>query len=190
MNKHAHYVVFDTETGGTDTQCSLLSATFLTLDKDMNPMTLLELQVKPDSGIYSVTAEALSINKISLAQHDKIATTYTEAANALEAFLRIESNNGQFKITPIGHNVDFDLGFVKQYLLPQKTWEQYVSYRKICTASVAAFLKASGVLAQNQGISLGALAKHYRIPTGTLHNATEDVKITAAVLRKMTGKAI
>lgn len=92
------YLVLDTETGGIGPEVSLLSAYFRVLDENLNLLDELELFLKPNDGLYKVTAEALGINKIDLVEHEKKAITYREGGTKLFDFLQRNSMNIKYFI--------------------------------------------------------------------------------------------
>jgi DNA polymerase III epsilon subunit-like protein len=185
MNK---YIAFDAETGGTETTTSLLTLYLCVLDEHFNVVADLDLKVKPNAGApYVITAEALRINKINLGEHDVTASTEGECAQELRAFLWNHSMNGKVKLVPIGHNVGFDEDFIFAHLLGKKAWNNYVSYRKLDTAAIAQFLKASGKLPESVPGSLGSLVEHLnlRFDSAGAHNAKADTLATVDVLKEM-----
>lgn len=178
------YIALDTETGGIGPEVSLLTAFFVVLDENLEPIEPLYLRIKPDNGIYHVTAEALGINKIDLVMHEKIATTASVAGGQLREFLVRHSSNGATKLVPIGHNVAFDLEKVYSCVLNKKESQKYVSYRTLDTGVVAQALKAVGKMPESVSGSLGSLVKHFGVEELTAHDAAGDTLMTVAVLKK------
>jgi len=180
-----NYIAFDTETGGINPEkSSLLTAYFAILNENLNVVDELSLALKPNDGIFKVTAEALSINKLDIVQHSALATEYQDAIGMLVSFLSTWTEDGKYKLTPIAHNIDFDLGFIWKYLTDKEWWEKYVSYRKLDTAVLANFFKTAGVIGQNQKTGLGDLAKLYDISFETAaHDARSDVGVMIEVLK-------
>lgn len=189
MTSDAHYLAFDAETGGTDTDKTLLTLYLACLDLDFNVLAELELAIKPDNGVYQLAAEAMDINKIDIVAHDKIAKTESEAAKELYNFINVHSNKGSKKLIPIGHNVSFDIDFIVSKLLAKKTWDQFVSYRKLDTATIGQFLIEAGLLPASITASLGSLAKYYGISFNA-HMAKDDTLATVEVLRNMMNLVI
>lgn len=178
------YIGLDTETGGSTSECSLLSVYFQILDENLLPLGELDLFIKPNDDLYHVTAEGLGVNHINLVEHDKIAITEGKASQMLYAFLQQYNPQGKEKLVPVGHNVAFDIERVKRTLL--KSWDTYVSYRKLDTGSIAQFMKAKKLLPDSVSGSLGSLMEHFAIPVeGTLHTAKSDTLGTVAVLRAL-----
>lgn len=179
-------LAFDTETGGLEPKdASILTAYFEVLDENFNTIDKLSLKIKPDDGLFKANPRALEINKINLEKHALEAITYTEGKKTLQTFLN--KNGGKFDkaLTPVAHNIDFDLGFVWEHLLPKNVWEQYVSYRKLDTANLANFFQLCGWIPAGQKLALGELAKYLEIEfDGQAHSAEADVGVLIKVLKE------
>lgn len=177
------YICFDTETSGLDPECNLLTACFIVLDENLNEIDILNLQIKDD--YYYVSARALEINHINLIEHtnDKSSVTLLQASKLLYEFLN--KNKRGYPLVPIGHNLEFDIGFVKK-LLPNGDYNKFISFNKIDTIVLAQFLKLSNQISKYQSISLVNLAQLYNIKIpGQAHTAEYDTKMTIEVLKHM-----
>lgn len=186
----AKYLVLDTETGGFQQhEPSLLSVYFMILDENLLMIDELNLLTQPDDGVYVVTGEALGVNKINLIDHSKVALTYKQAKTAIRQFLNKHNPNGKSKLIPIGHNVHFDLDFMKEdYSLGLKdTFSKYISHRVIDTGVIAQYLQQKGTLPMSVGGSLGKLVTHFKIdfPEEDRHTAKGDVIATIEVYKSL-----
>lgn len=187
------YLFFDVETGGLTTDTSLLSAYFLITNDNLETLGSIDLQTIPDDGIYHVNAGALEINKINLVEHSRQAVTYSNAGKLLVQFFQTYyQENRDKRFIPVGHNVGFDIAFVKQYLLTEIQWSTYCSRRFIDTSSVAQFLLSAGRLDSGVSGSLTSLLEALHIPPEAMgfdeaksHTASYDTLATRAVFRKM-----
>lgn len=170
---------FDTETGGLDPQRhSLLTAHFVAVDE-----ATMEVRGERSLRILSrgiVTEEALRINRIDLEQHMLLGAPREEAAQQLRDFL-LDVGGAEQRLTPVGWNVGFDVGFVKAQLLAE--WEAYVSYRVLDVQSVAGFLASTGVLPKTNG--LAGLANYFGLDTSGHHDAREDTYLTLRVYERL-----
>ena len=181
-------LAFDTETGGLDPKdASLLTSYYAILDsKNFEIVDELYLETMPDDRLVKANPGALAVNKINVEEHVKKAVTYAEGKKQLEAFLKKHS---PFKgaLTPLAHNIDFDINFVQTHLLDKSTWEKYVSYRKLDTANLANFFKLCGWFDESQKMSLGDVAKALDIQFegDGAHNAASDVKVMVKILKTM-----
>jgi DNA polymerase III alpha subunit (gram-positive type) len=186
------YIAFDTETGGLRAkQCSLLTVYFVVLDNDLKTVLgELDLKIKPNAGEpYSVTSEALAVNKINLIDHDKEAITESEASQRLYKFLNTINPDGQDKLVPVGHNEYFDEEFIKERLLASHNWSKFISYRRLDTGTVAEFLKVAGLMPRTVGSGLGKLCEYFDINFPDAHTAKGDTMATVKLLRKMLALA-
>jgi len=189
MIKKAKYLFLDCESGGLDSEKhSLLTAFFLAADEDLNEVGRLYLGIRPQDGTYKVTAGALKINKIDIVAHDEALASGPSPKLLLADFLTVHSEMGRNKLIPVGHNIQFDFGFIHAELLDKTTWEKFNSYRVLDTSIVANFLKFVNKLPAKQQTSLVKLAEYYGIAPNLIsgaHNAIVDVEMTVAVLKKM-----
>lgn len=190
------YIAFDVETGGIGHDKSLLTVYFQILDENLRPFEFqhtvrsssLYLAVKPNDGIYHVTAEALGINGINLKKHDQTAITAKEAGTLLYNFLKVASDDARIKLIPLGHHVWFDVEFVCKSidsLMSKNTWEHFCSYRVIDTGSIAQFLQAANKIPSSVSGSLSSLARHFGIDSSGAHDAQADVDMTVGIYKKM-----
>ncbi len=184
----AYYIAVDTETGGIGPEVSLLTAYFYVMDQNFKKVADLSLAIKPDNDIYHVTAEALSINKINLIEHQKTAISSSEAGMKLRNFLVELTNQGATKLVPIGHNVAFDLEKIYANVLNKKEAQKYVSYRLLDTGVIAQFMKAAGILPDSVSGSLESLVLYFGVEKQVAHTAEGDVLMTVGVLQKQLEK--
>ncbi len=190
------YLHLDCEMGGRDLKYSLLTAHFMVTDANFEWLGEFSLRVKPDDGVYVVSGQGMSVNKINLQEHDKIAIPYKEAKPLLYNFLRSHSAgvfNGAIRpnffpcrLTPVGHGVKGDIEHVLKNLISEGSWEQFCTYHYIDTSVFLQVLRACGKMPEDQDGSVEALAKYFGIPIeGELHNAQVDVETTAKVFKAM-----
>lgn len=187
-HKRMKYFCFDTELGGLKKEYSLLTLYGQILNEDLNVLDEIDLKLKPDDGIYKVSADALSINRINLLEHDRNSISTSEASAKFNNFICRHSMNSKEKIIPMGHNVSLDIKFIKSYLMSSAEWEKHFSYRKMDCHSVAMFLGFSGFLPKYDSYSLKTLAEHYGLQTDGMHEARKDVQITTELFKLMSNK--
>lgn len=181
------YIGMDVEAGGTEVEHSLLSAYFVVIDEDLKTVYgELDLLVKPDNGNYVVTAEALEVNKIQLIEHEKVAITESKAGTLLYNFLKTHASNGAVKLIPLGHNIAFDVDFIKKHLL-NKSFNQFVSYRMLDTSAIIQFMKLRGSVPKDLAGSLSEIATYFGVSTVTniAHTAKGDTWMVIEILRKL-----
>lgn len=182
------YLFIDTETGGLTPQHSLLTVSCIGVDKDFNILPVpavapgLYLRIKHEE--YALTAGALSVNKIDLPQHHAAGLTLQEARSALRTFIAdVMLRCGNKRLVPAGHNVGFDVQFIRANLLTDTEWDNYFTYPALDTAAVARFLNAAG--RHDGGYSLTRLRDKF-VPhmSGDLHNAEVDNLTTIELAKK------
>jgi oligoribonuclease (3'-5' exoribonuclease) len=181
------FLAFDVEAGGTEVEHSLLSVYFAVIDEDLKTVYgELDLLVKPDNGNYVMTAQALEVNKINIIEHDKVAITESKAGTLLYNFLKTHAPNGTVKLIPLGHNIAFDVDFIKKHLL-NKSFNQFVSYRMLDTSAIVQFLKLRGSIPRDLAGSLSEIATHFGVSTldNVAHTAKGDTWMVIEILRKL-----
>jgi hypothetical protein len=89
MNK---YIALDCEAGGIPARSSLLQLYLCVLDEYFNFVDGLLLNLKPNDGMYHLTAEGMNVNKINFVLHDKEAMTYKQGGTELYNFLKKNTN--------------------------------------------------------------------------------------------------
>jgi hypothetical protein len=127
----------DCETGGTDAKFTdLFQAAFIATNGRNEELGRLELNLRPETGIYRVTARAMQVNQIDLQEHDTSALTYTKGAEELRNFLAKHrvGKPEQFKVA--GWNPSFDVDFVTTFLIPKTEWMRSCRYGMLDIQSV------------------------------------------------------
>lgn len=178
------YICFDCETTGLEQNCNLLTLCLIILDSNLNQIDMLNISLKQK--VYTVFPEALVINKINLIEHHNNSTTLIESRIKLFNFLNL--NKTFFNLIPIGHNLKFDIDFIKKSgLLTELEYNNYISCNFIDTITIAQFLKLSGKLHPKQSISLVNLCKidklNLKIDKTQEHSAEYDTKMTISLLK-------
>lgn len=182
----------DAETGGVKPSVhTLLTHYFGVFALDQGKFSLraeLDLKIKPASGNYVVTAEALGVNKIDLVKHDKEAVTLEVASEKLYYFLKEHSDDGRQRLVRMGHNEPFDKDFLINNLLREEVWKKFTDYGGVVDSSgMARVLKMKGKLPWNVRFNLRQLAEFLGVsfdPT-ELHTAKGDVHLMVRCIEKM-----
>jgi DNA polymerase III epsilon subunit-like protein len=192
------YLAFDTETSGLDpTKHNLLTVCFIVLNDNLVEIDRLNLNIKYNE--YNITIKAMEINKIDLIKHHNCSSSVDlkTARSLLLDFLK-KNKRSQFNsslsygynlFTPIGHNVSFDINFIKGCgLLSEYEYHSYISFNCVDTICIAQFLKLTGEIPRKQSISLSNLCSYYNIKTEgdseSYHTAEYDIVMTLHLLRK------
>lgn len=189
------YLFIDTETGGFKaSEHSLLTLSAIVTDNKFNIVPVptqsdnpddipgcLHLRIKANE--YSVTPQAMAVNKIDLVKHAEIAV-HTEAArqqlvNFIVDGLRMTNVR---KLIPAGHNVQFDMRFIWHQLMGEGEWGTYCTYPVFDTAAIARYLNSAGKI--SGGCSLPVLRERFQIHTGAAHDAEVDNLATIELAKK------
>lgn len=185
-------LVVDTETGGIDpTKHSILTlGVVLWEDGVIGESTEVAVWEAP---YPSVDEEAMRINGIDLEELRGRAVPPTDAVVALNRFLETHfgPTRGREKIGLVGHNLGFDILFLKRlYALAGVVYDDVFSHRGLDTASVIRFLHLAGRLPLASA-SLDSTIEYFEIEVvrGTRHTATADALITAEVLNRLLAVA-
>lgn len=183
------YMAFDSETGGLNAKdADMLTLYMSILDEDFKLLGDLDLRLKPDSGLIRADAGALRVNKIDLQEHmaNPATVTYSEAKKQIIAFLKQHHKKiGRYNnLRPLGYNVDFDIKFVQEHVLPENEWNMFMHYGKIDPKGYVDLFKDSGWWPKDLG-TLQSVVEYLGIPKRNAHNAKEDTIMTVDVYKKM-----
>jgi DNA polymerase III subunit epsilon len=174
----------DTETGGLDPGIHSLLSLAMVVWEDMDIIDSQEILI--NDGILSLTEEALSVNKIDLEKHKHSAVSPPEAMEKILAFIG-KHFPGQDRITLAGHNVHFDVNFLKFFFTHNnRNFSDYFSHRVIDTSSILYYLYLAGQLKQ-KAISSDKAFELFHIRVKGRHTALGDVVATATLFNKLLG---
>jgi DNA polymerase III epsilon subunit-like protein len=172
----------DTETGGLEpTKHSLLSIG-LAVWCNFEIVDCLEILI--NDGRLNANEKALAINKIDIDLHKRVAKPSSEAFYQLKVFLQKHFNRAE-KITLAGHNVSFDVSFLKEFLNENnENYSDYFSHRLIDTSSILYYLYLAGKIDQ-RAISSDEAFKAFKINVLERHTALKDALATAELFTKL-----
>ncbi len=175
----------DCEMGGRELKYSLLTAYFRITDSNFTKIGDLYLEVKPDDGVYIVSGQGMSVNKIDLVEHDKRAIPYKDAKGILFKFLSDNSKRLGCRLTPVGHGIKGDIEHVIARLISVGSWEQFCTYHYIDTSVVLQFLRACGKMDPDTDGSVTALADYFNVKVeGDDHDCRVDTLKTLGVFKE------
>jgi len=177
-------LVLDTETGGLDPNVeSILTLGMCVLEgDDIIDGTLIKI-VEPEINAHP---RALAVNGINLDEHRRTGVSPAQAVEQIREFVRGWGFGRS--IVPAGHNVPFDLGFIRRlFRIAGADYSSVFSHRSIDTMAVAGTLALAGRLYGQPNIGLDALCKRFGITirSGTTHDALEDARATARLLVRL-----
>jgi DNA polymerase III epsilon subunit-like protein len=176
-------LVIDTETTGLSPRLNkTLTVGMLLIDVDQDFLEILNsnhLFIKHKN--YNVDPEALKINKINLEEHNQIAVEPKIACRQINNFI---GKNKLNKTIVLGHNVNFDRGFVRE-LFHQENLIPKLHTSQIDTMHLWNNLKKRGIVPGKMQSNLQTLADFFKIDRTKSHDALADCNITAKVYQNL-----
>lgn len=186
MRQRRKLLIIDTETGGLDPgQHSILSLAAIVWHDGAVEDHYYTLIAEPE---IVAEAGALKVNKLTVEQVQAEGVSPYTAFAALQSMLQKHDMRTDVRLA--GHNVAFDVGFLKRLLRLAGAEDKYrrlFSYRSLCTQTGALLLEQAGRIDLPGGsASLDALVKLWSIKLDRTegHNALADAYATAEVLKK------
>jgi DNA polymerase III subunit epsilon len=172
----------DTETGGLNPSFhSLLS---IGLAVWQNHEIIDQTEILVNDGKLNVSEQAMQINQIDLSEHIQTALTPSQALERLDGFTDLHFDNTQ-KITLGGHNVHFDVNFLKVLLSGQgRDYHKRFSHRFVDTSPILYYLFLAGKLKQKATSSQEAFDL-FSIQVDKRHSALGDALATADLFNKL-----
>lgn len=164
-------LVIDTETGGLDPASHSLLTLGMVAGELETGLVLGQEELLLKSDRYEVTAEALSINQIDLVKHHGTASEAYWFTVRFHSFVRQWVPDGE-KMTLLGHNVEFDRGFLKYHV----DLDEFCHRRVLDTSVLWQHYRLTRQLDAGGGMS-DALA-HFGIPCEGWHTALGDARST------------
>lgn len=171
-------LVLDTETGGLAPETDALLSVGLVDWEDGRVLRSAEILV--DAEGLRCDPKALEVNGIDLDLHHAYSVPRVEAAALIREFC---APMGRPWIA--GHNVFFDVGFVRR-LFTREELRQTFSHRMLCTLHVLSYLEHAGKIPPGIGKLDQAIA-HFGLtmPGGKRHTALADALATAELYSKL-----
>lgn len=181
MRRENKILFVDTETGGVNPGKHQLLSIGLAIWENGKISNELEILVHDKE--YKVTNEALTINNINIKEHKLEALSSNKAYKKLINY--IHENFQNEKITIAGHNIMFDVNFLKRFFKDNRDdYSKWFSHRIIDTSSILSFLYLSKVLDSNIHSSDKAF-QHFKIFVNQRHSALGDAVGTAELFNKL-----
>ena len=172
----------DTETGGLNPEKHSLLSVGMVVWENMEIIDSQELLI--NDGILNVTEEALSINKIDLEKHRQSAISPLQAIQEIFQFIN-KYFPSEEKITLAGHNVHFDISFLRIFFSGNnRNFSKYFSHRIIDTSSILYYLYLTGHIKQ-KAISSDEAFELFDIKAEGRHSALGDAIATAQLFSRL-----
>lgn len=186
----AKILFIDTETGGLDpTKHALLSVGVCVLENG-EIRHKMEFPVRNYNESLVCEETAMAVNKIDLYQHNMVAISEELVVDSLIALAASIAEPGE-KCVVAGHNVQFDIGFLKaMFDRCDEKWSDYFSHRALDTAGVMQFLSVAGIYG-GMSTSLDAGLAYYGIEMeGQRHSAMADAIVTAKLFQRLIAEVL
>lgn len=170
----------DTETGGLNFEKHSLLTIGACVWENGDIIDEIELLISELN--YCVNKSSMLINQIDLQELQKKGISEKQALQELEMFC--EKHFGEERIILGGHNISFDIDFLRVYYKKFKlNFEKRYSHKKIDTVTILYFLYLNGII-QEQYLSLDKFIKKYNIESNERHTALADAKISTKIFNQ------
>lgn len=184
LKKNQPYIVIDTETGGLDFKTNaLIEVSYAIIINRFIPVRrqLLMFDRK------HITEKALEINNYKMED----IRTYDGPMQAVVQFIEdidkvVKAYDPTEKIIPVGHNVMFDMKFIKQWMEDMNEGEFYWMFfaKPLDTLTLAREARDRGwILTENA--KLETIAEYFGCERVGAHTAKVDVEMTIDVLEQL-----
>lgn len=170
----------DTETGGLIPEKHSLLSIGLVFWEDGALKATKEFFLKEEK--YIVDESAMLINGINLSELKEKGKSKSSIKQELVFFIKEHFKNE--KVYLGGHNVSFDIAFMKQ-LFTLDEFNSLFSYKNIDTMSILKFLSLKGVCDSN---SLDEAIEYFGVENIARHSALGDAIITAKLFTILLGE--
>jgi DNA polymerase III epsilon subunit-like protein len=180
-------LVIDTETGGLDPKLFSILSLGASVWRDGAIEDSFEVFIAEPE--LKTEAEALAVNQINLDWLKSCGFPPPEAVARFHLFLdkNFGAPEAREKINLVGHNVSFDVGFLKRlYAFTDYKYGDIFSHRVLDTAGIVRFLIIAGKLPLESAGST-ALFEYFKIKVeeGKRHTALGDAVATARLLNHL-----
>jgi len=181
MTPHATFFAVDVETTGLNSNfAEIVSLSCTLLDNQINVLDTLTIYAQPENGCPT---EASRINGYTPELWaTKGAVTQKELLAKVRGFV-----NGQSRLYPIGHNINFDIGFIRtlyQRFNADKDYGRTFSYHHIDTLATCLLLDIAQTGQPQGGYKLTNLCDRFGISLGEkAHDAEADITATVELLK-------
>lgn len=171
----------DAETGGVEpAEHSLFSLGLIVWEEGK---TIFEDEIYIKDIVYKTTAQALNINNIDISYVDKNGLDRQDVIKRLRKIKEQYFDN--MIMTIAGHNVAFDVSFVKQlYKNGGYAFMDDFSHRIVDTSSILQFLYFAGKLEKNISSSDAAF-QFFNIEVKKRHDALDDCRATVCLFNEL-----
>ena len=171
----------DTETGGVDSNFHSMLSIGLVVWSDGKIIDQKEILVNDE--VLNISPQAIQLNKIDIEEHKKVALVGFDVIKEMKEF--IDKYFPKEIITLAGHNVGFDVNFIRNFCHKYKfDYSGRFSHRSIDTSSILQYLFDSGKLKKNI-VSSDDAFEFFKIKIAKRHSALSDALNAAELYNKL-----
>lgn len=176
---------FDTETTGTDPSRHGLLTISGMVEIDGKIMEEFDFRTRPFPD-QDIKPEALLVNGLTvhtIAAFPEPRETYAELARVFDRHINRYDKTDKFY--PAGHNVRFDIDFLKQFFVNNgnQYFGSYLKYQALDTMCLAHGLFHAGVISPPD-FKLATLCAYFNIPLDA-HKSMDDIRASRELAKKM-----
>lgn len=182
--KKANYIVFDTETGGLDSEKNpILEIALITFDNNFKELMRYETYIKPYDDLI-VEPQALAANGIKMRNVEKEGISKSQAIKNLEDYFKrsMPGRHPSLKPVVVGHNIPFDIRFMDKLFRSSKN--QFSSL--ISDIYVDTMVDAKRAWPTIDSLNLSRCCEEADIKLVSAHRAMPDVIATYKLFKFFT----
>lgn len=180
----ARIIAFDTETTGLDpAKDEIIAIAMVTLDEHFNEVGRKAIFAQPD---VKVSEEAAKINGYVYEEWEaRGAVSQVMLFAEVHEFIR--SQKAKKPLIPMGHNVGFDINFLKALFKKNeaKDYGRLMSYHSMDTIGITMFCDLAKFDKLNSAYKLTELCERFGITLDNAHDATADIDATIELFRTL-----
>lgn len=173
-------IYLDTETTGLSNTRHQILTLALILEEQNHTAHKETIRIKTQNH-KEINPEALKVNKIDIDEHNKKSISASKACKKINKIIR----NKDFEdAVIIGHNVSFDIRFIKS-LFQEQNISPLMNFENIQdTLILSKQVKETPTDFYNRGYDLESLSEHYGFTT-EFHDAMNDTEATRHLYREI-----
>lgn len=181
---------FDVETTGTDSTIHNLTQLAGMIEIDGEVVEEFNLDVQPLK-FDTISSKALEITGKTV-EELRTYPTYPEAYKSFMDIVQKHVNkfDKEDKLYPCGYNVQFDIGFLRQFFLDNndKFYGSLMNYKYIDPLGILYYLEYLGAI-KLSNYKLSTVCEHFEIPIDA-HDAMSDIRATRELLKLLNKQLV
>lgn len=183
--KKANYIILDCETGGFDNKKNpITQIALLEIDNNLKEINRFETYIKPYNDL-EITSSALAVTGLKMTDINN-GVDFKEAVKLITLFFKenMPSKHPMNRPVIIGHNLDFDIGFIEElFRLAKKDFSDIRNRNPIDTQTLMKML-----MPNITSLALGKCCEEMGISLPDAHKAMNDVVATTDLFRAIVNR--